>query len=160
MPDQATQRDRIRAVIRDFYGAAEGQFLPLAGDLADRIDKALSTTVTGTGEGPVGPFLTSEELGWMRAASNAQERRAPGGYLAMALRHVDAQAAVIANQNREMDDQQRRVRELGRLQSEVPLALFLTPTGVVLGRGVMADRVKLIAEVLRSAQAEMEARRG
>jgi len=149
--DQPTQRDRIRAVIRDFYGAGEGQFLPLAADLADRIDEALSAAQPAL----VGPFLSPEELAEIRL----RYAGTPSGAVKRLLAHVEAANATIRNQNAAMADQQRQVRELEALQSELPRALYLTRLDEVMGRGVMATGVPLIAEVLRAAQAEREGRR-
>jgi hypothetical protein len=183
MPDQPT-----RAAIRDALlgaanldGAAGGPLLVEEADhLADAVMEALATTglglrgalLTGSGEGLalppitqgertapgvqwVGPFLTPEELAEIR-----QRNDGASGAVTRLLAHVDAQADTIANQDAELDPLRQRVEQFQALQTELPRALYLTPLDEVMGHKVMAAEVKLIAEVLRAAQAEREGRRG
>jgi len=159
VPDQPT-----RVTIRDaLLGAAnlEGATAaPLLAEEADNLAEAVMDALTTTGAGLsgsawFGPFLTPEELTEIKSHDLWTEAEQ-----AALVRHIAALDATIANQVATMAAQRRRVRELGRLQTELPRALYLTPLDEVMGRNVMAADVKLVAEVLRAAQAEREGRRG
>jgi hypothetical protein len=151
VPDETiTARDRIREVLGevippDFNNA----FLDR---VAARIDEALFGPPPGKW---VGPQMPAGELASARKLLDDGVILQPVGDL---LDHIASQAATIRNQNAEMDDQRRRLRELDALRAEVPLALYLTGLDEVMGRGLMAERVPAIADVLRAAAAAREVR--
>lgn len=160
----AKHEDQHRDAIRDALlgaanldGATGGPLLHEEADnLAEAVMDALATSGVGlSGPALVGPFLSPHELTEIR-----QRNDGASGAVARLLAHVDAQADTIRNQNVKLDRLRKRVAQFEALQTELPRALYVTPLGEVMGRGVMADEVKLIAEVLRAARAEREGRRG
>ncbi len=116
--------------------------------LADRIAAAL---VEARDARRVGPMLTAAELEEIRRRYATPDGH---GYVNRLLAHTHAQAAVMANQNAEMDRLKGRVEELlGELRglaADVRRALYMTPLREVIGPGVMADQVPFIEAVLKA----------
>jgi hypothetical protein len=156
--ETVTSRDRIREAIERYVeehalavtaGTATGPLVvPLVAEgLVRSIDEALFGPPPGRW---IGPQVTAEE--WAALLRHDLWTEAERTAL---IRHIEAMWATIRNQNAEMDDQRRRLRELDALRAEVPLTLYLTGLNEVMGRGLMAERVPVIAALLRRVRDEL-----